>query len=427
MFPGALRGKYIIYGAHLVAVECCRYLKSIGKGPDFMGFAVTDAADNPIELDGYPVRVIQSYEAEAQKGSPTVLLAMPGKFHAEVQATARRYGFDRFIPVTLEALSEVKADWILSMWRKRGESDFRLEKSKNDPTWLDLTAHSGKNEIRCKFPTLFYEPLDDVLSTLTSEQFEAMPEIVRVPDGHDSIVGSSGNDTPDDFCIYMAYSEADLKSWEGRSIPAWVSPLQVGCAAARARNGPNFDDKGDNISSKNRLFAEMTGAYWIWKNAPKTKYKGLCHYRRFFDLSAPQISALKQDGIDALLTTPRYVPYGVGNMFLAETPVKQPVLDAMLQAVGELWPQEKELLLNFLNQCFYFPNNMMVAKSELYDAYCSWTFSVLFRMEELLDKIDYGHKMDRHIAYAAELLTSYYFAKRIGELCILSCDYRYFA
>ena len=140
-----------------------------------------------------------------------------------------------------------------------------------------------------------------------------------------------------------------------------------------------------------------------------------------------EVLCLVLDGIDALLTTPRYVPYGVGNMFLAETPVKQPVLDAMLQAVGELWPQEKELLLNFLNQCFYFPNNMVVAKSELYDAYCSWTFSVLFRMEELLDKIDYGHKMDRHIAYAAELLTSYYFAKRIGELCILSCDYRYFA
>ena len=78
-----------------------------------------------------------------------------------------------------------------------------------------------------------------------------------------------------------------------------------------------------------------------------------------------------------------------------------------------------------MEQCLYCPNNMVIAKSEIYDAYCEWIFPILFRMEEMDEEKGYGHKGDRHIAYAAEILTSYYFARHKDEYFIAVTDYSF--
>lgn len=44
------------------------------------------------------------------------------------------------------------------------------------------------------------------------------------------------------------------------------------------------DNEGDNISEKNSSYSEWTALYWGWKNIHDTKYLGLCHYRRYFDI-----------------------------------------------------------------------------------------------------------------------------------------------
>lgn len=44
------------------------------------------------------------------------------------------------------------------------------------------------------------------------------------------------------------------------------------------------DDIGDNISRKNKYFCELTGYYWLWKNATEQADEviGIVHYRRGF-------------------------------------------------------------------------------------------------------------------------------------------------
>lgn len=41
------------------------------------------------------------------------------------------------------------------------------------------------------------------------------------------------------------------------------------------------DDTGENISSENPQYSELTGYYWVWRNRP-SNYVGIEHYRRHF-------------------------------------------------------------------------------------------------------------------------------------------------
>jgi hypothetical protein len=63
-------------------------------------------------------------------------------------------------------------------------------------------------------------------------------------------------------------------------------PIQVGKSISDIDLDIQGDNTGDNISEKNPYYAELTGQYWGWKNLKDVKYVGLCHYRRYFDLSS---------------------------------------------------------------------------------------------------------------------------------------------
>ena len=56
-------------------------------------------------------------------------------------------------------------------------------------------------------------------------------------------------------------------------------PIQVGF---KADLGILRDNIGDNISSKNKHYCELTALYWIYKNIQDLDYIGLDHYRRHF-------------------------------------------------------------------------------------------------------------------------------------------------
>ena len=60
-------------------------------------------------------------------------------------------------------------------------------------------------------------------------------------------------------------------------------PIQVGKALHPDLDlGYITDATGDNISSKNGNYSELTAQYWAWKNLKDVEYIGLCHYRRYF-------------------------------------------------------------------------------------------------------------------------------------------------
>ena len=59
-------------------------------------------------------------------------------------------------------------------------------------------------------------------------------------------------------------------------------PIFVGAASKHnVPDGFQSDDTGDNISSENSHFNELTATYWAWKNSDADVI-GLNHYRRYF-------------------------------------------------------------------------------------------------------------------------------------------------
>ena len=68
-------------------------------------------------------------------------------------------------------------------------------------------------------------------------------------------------------------------------LPAIYSHLVCGAAINETTTEFNKDNSGDNISSRNKYFSELTGIYWVWKNT-SSDIVGFCHYRRFFTIKA---------------------------------------------------------------------------------------------------------------------------------------------
>lgn len=433
-------GQVIIYGAHLVAIELYRYLQGIKKDFAFTGFVVTSMADNPGRLEGQKVMELQ--DCRADKDTP-ILIAMPEKYHEEAEAYARGLGYSFFLKIGLDEMSRLKGKQLVSNYKKYNNLCFDLYEDVYDASWLNMAARSEADKQsmqRCdpakrhyKFPILCYLDAESIFQESGKLDFYGDYEglfgnyynLHGFPSHTD--VKVEQEEAGKQLHIYMVCSPWDSASVNGVEYPGWIRPIQAGSVFSQKKTGTYLDETGDNISGKNRALAEMTAAYWIWKNAEPVKYKGLCHYRRHFLLNKEDVMSLDQNGIDVILTTPRYVPGGVRQMFLAETPVKEPVWQVMMQAVSECHPADRKPLETCMEACLYCPNNMVIAKSGIYDAYCEWIFPVLFRMMEIEEKNEYKHEKDRHIAYAAELLTSYYFVRHKDMYRMAVTDYKFYS
>ncbi len=428
LFDGKTEKKcVIIYGAHLVAKETYRCLKK--RRPDIRveAFAVTDTGDNPDVLEGVAVKKIADL-----KGFPNlyIVIAMPEKYHKEAVRTLEHLGFLDYEEVGLKRISILKGQDLVQAVNGNSNTCF-LQESVNDYSWLDLFEKKDRGEKiegrHYKFTILTRLSDEGLQEKLEKLDFKA--DYDRVLGPYRSLKGLKSNNssmTAEKECslaVYMVTCKNDKLLENAYQPHRYVHPLQAGTALTNLRKAELTDDKGANISEKNVSFAEMTAMYWIWKNAPSAEYKGLCHYRRHFEMNEEQAQQLEQNGIDAVLTTPRLVLNGLKNMFLSDTPVKEDVFQNMMDSIQEIAGEEyANYAKDYFDSIFYYPNNMVIAREKVFHDYCNWIFPILFCMERH-DEEKHIVKRDRHIAFAAELLTSMYFSFHKRDLKIAVTDY----
>lgn len=169
---------------------------------------------------------------------------------------------------------------------------------------------------------------------------------------------------------------------------AMYIPLHVGHKDAKEDFGYMGDDTGDHISNLNCYYAELSGVYWVWKNYFDADYVGICHYRRFlvsedgYAFPEAEYERILQE-YDIVTTKQLVLPGSYRNGFGAHHNVS--TLDETGRIIQELFPEDYDTFESLVHQNKTYFGNIMVAKKELYDAYCAWLFAIFFELHKRVD------------------------------------------
>lgn len=189
-------------------------------------------------------------------------------------------------------------------------------------------------------------------------------------------------------------------------------PLHVG-AEGKKPLGYQGDNTGENISTKNANFCELTGLFWAWKNLD-ADYIGLAHYRRHFsngkhfgdkwDRTITQSELEKKLALcDVLLPTPRN--YWIETNYSQYAHAHHAIdLDTTRDILSEKYPEYLQAYDKSMRRTTGHRFNMFVMKRDRLDAYCTWLFDVLFELESRLDISAYSTNDARVFGFVSERL-----------------------
>ena len=194
-------------------------------------------------------------------------------------------------------------------------------------------------------------------------------------------------------------------------------PLQVGAEGKEKISDYEQDNAGDNISSKNPYFCELTGLYWAWKNLD-ADYIGLSHYRRHFSLSKrlpkeaneriEKVLSKKEasevlDKVDVILPNKR--KYYIEDLYshYKHTMYIEP-LNETRTVIVEKFPEYLAEVDKLHKRTSAHMFNMFIMKKEILDSYCKWLFDILFELEKRIDFTKYDIFHSRFFGRISELL-----------------------
>lgn len=204
-----------------------------------------------------------------------------------------------------------------------------------------------------------------------------------------------------DLAMYEVRNHRDKPLLTRPPLREFEHTIQAGAVTTEERIAKILDYTGENISTRNKQYCEMTAAYWVWKNT-RHDWKGIEHYRRHL-LVKPEMLT---DDVDAILPLP-YVCYP-DTLSQFRRFVSENVLNALLRALKELHPKEYDSYLAILHGQYQYTYNLVCARRQVFDDYCTWFFRITEYMEGMADEVpEIGNT--RALSYAAEVLTNLYF------------------
>ncbi|MCI9593212.1 MAG: DUF4422 domain-containing protein [Lachnospiraceae bacterium] len=362
-----------IYGAQGIALGTYQAVHHLYPKRKIRCFLVSERGNNPLVLNGISVLELAFFSqmlSQEEKDDIEIFIATPENVMGEIEAMVRAVGFHYFVRLT-------------------------------SLRWAELMG--------------YYYVCDKKYMPLS-----ALPVGCR----------------PSKIHMFMAKFYKDKPLTGKYSLPPWVVPIQVGASLCKERVADHLDCTGENNSDKNGNYSELTALYWIWKNclmpedgyeggrhgrsggnsvsekqafAVLEEYYGLSHYRRMLELSKDDELRLAGNQVDVVLPYP--MPYEPDieehhKRYLADGDWR-----ALLTALEELQPEYARVFPAILHQKYLYNYNIMLARKEVLNAYCSWLFPILERVEQLSEPKGWERK-DRYIGYMGETLATLYFMVR---------------
>ncbi len=206
------------------------------------------------------------------------------------------------------------------------------------------------------------------------------------------------------------------------------------------------DDTGENISSKNKYYSELSGLYWIWKNTSQD-IVGSCHYRRFFTTKKePLINRArrmlyypigiwgKRHGLiytknykkwipyvlttkeaeellkkyDAILPVRRILKYDIETHYCRYHEIDD--LNRIKSILKSSYPDYLNSFDDVLKSNRLFANNMFILREDLFKELMSWLFDILFTFEKQVDINEYNGYQQRIFGFLSERLITLWIA-----------------
>jgi len=207
-----------------------------------------------------------------------------------------------------------------------------------------------------------------------------------------------------DVTIFVVHSSADRVLEEKHVNKSFEKSIQVGAALTSKKMCEIRDNIGINISTKNREYCELTAIYWIWKNY-YSKYVGISHYRRVFDLSEYQIGELVGKDVDVVVTSPMICLKTIKEQYAIDHYAED--WNIAIDAINEIFPEYNESADKIQNGHFYYAYNMFIAKKEIFNDYCDWLFKILEYCENKITRREDNYQK-RYAGFLAERLLTIY-------------------
>lgn len=184
------------------------------------------------------------------------------------------------------------------------------------------------------------------------------------------------------------------------------------------------DDTGDNISTKNPNYCELTGLYWAWKNLD-CEYIGLCHYRRYFahksksnKLEDKRKAILTKVDYEQLLQKYDVILPKMRNYYIEtvhsqyEHAHNKRDLDEVENIIKEKYPECIKAFEKVMSNRKLYIYNMFAMKKSLFNEYCAWLFDILFTLENRIDISDYDKYNARVFGFLSERLFNVWLEKK---------------